>query len=317
MGPSLPFAPRRIVIGANAHAELAAWLRARRPDLEVRSGSLADLTADDMAWAETYIGFRRPRVNTLGSVRWVHCTGAGVDAWLQPVEIDRSILLTRTPESFGPMIAEWAVARVLAFQQQLFEVARAQGQHRWAPRDIAMVAGTRALVVGTGDVGGAVARQLAALGCHVTGVSRTGRSDDPAFAAVYPVSALPHLVGDARWIVLTVPITAATRGLVNRDLLSRCRGAVLLNAGRGAVVEEAALPEALENGWLAGAALDVFEVEPLPVQSPLWDHPKVMVSPHISGLTTTAGAGEGFLECLADLEQGRLPRWVVDRERGY
>jgi phosphoglycerate dehydrogenase-like enzyme len=313
----LPFAPRRIVIGANAHAELGAYLRERRSDLEVRGGRLADITTDDMSWAEAYVGFKRPRASTLGGVRWVHCTGAGVDAWLQPVEIDRAILLTRTSESFGPMIAEWAAARVLAFQQQLPDLWRRQAAHAWAPRDVDRLAGTRALVVGTGDVGSAVAMVLARLGCHVTGVSRTGRSDHPAFNAVYPVDALAHLVGGARWIALTVPITAATRGLFNRELMSRCRGAFLLNAGRGAVVEESALPEALEKGWLGGAALDVFETEPLPGASPLWDHPNVIVSPHISGITTTAGAGDGFLECLADLERGRMPKWVVDRDRGY
>jgi phosphoglycerate dehydrogenase-like enzyme len=313
----LPFAPRRIVIGASGHADLAAYLRARRPDLEIRSGKLADLSADDMAWAEAYVGFKRPLRAPLGSVRWVHCTGAGVDAWLQPEEIDRAILLTRSPESFGPMIAEWAVARVLAFSQQLPDLWRAQAARRWAPRDIPMLAGTRALLVGTGDVGSAVARALSALGCHVSGVSRTGHSESAAFAAVYPVSALPHLVGDAKWIVLTVPITAATRRLFSRDLLARCRGAVLLNAGRGAVVDEAVLPEALDQGWLAGAALDVFETEPLPEHSPLWSDPRVIISPHISGITTTAGAGDGFLECLAELEAGRLPRWVVDRQRGY
>jgi phosphoglycerate dehydrogenase-like enzyme len=117
--------------------------------------------------------------------------------------------------------------------------------------------------------------------------------------------------------VLTLPITAATRGLFSRDILSQCRGAVLLNAGRGAVVDESALPEALEQGWLKGAALDVFETEPLPAASPLWSDPRVMISPHISGLTTIEGAGNGFLECLASLERGALPRWAVDRERGY
>ncbi|MBC7894882.1 MAG: D-2-hydroxyacid dehydrogenase [Cytophagaceae bacterium] len=314
---ALPFAPRRIVIGATAHAELTSYLRERRPELEIRGARMVEITQGDLDWAESYIGFRRPPgASSLGKVRWVHCTGAGVDAWMTP-EISRDVILTRTPESFGPAIAEWAVSRVLAFQQQLAEVMQAQRERKWAPREILPVRGTRALVVGTGDVGSAVARQLSALGVDVTGVSRTGRSDEPAFAAVYPVDALPHLVGEAQWIVLTLPITPATRGLFSRDILSRCRGAVLLNAGRGAVVDEAALSGALDQGWLRGAALDVFETEPLPESSPLWTDVRVMVSPHISGLTTTAGAGDGFLECLAELESGRLPAWVVDRERGY
>ncbi|MGH7714039.1 MAG: NAD(P)-dependent oxidoreductase, partial [Gemmatimonadaceae bacterium] len=92
---------------------------------------------------------------------------------------------------------------------------------------------------------------------------------------------------------------------------------VLINVGRGPVVDEQALISALGDGSLSGAALDVFEVEPLAPESPLWTNERVIVSPHIAGLTTTAGAGDGFLECLRELESGQLPRWTVDRTRGY
>lgn len=314
----LPFRPRRLVVGSSTHAELIAWLRDRRPDLEFRGALHTAITPDDLAWADAYIGFRRPpSAVTMGAVRWVHCTGAGVDSWLDAPGLDDAILLTRTPESFGPPIAEWAVARVFAIQQQLLDVAAAQREARWAPRDVARVAGTRALVVGTGDIGRAIARSFAALGITVTGVSRSGAMVDAPFAAVHRVDALADLVGDADWIVLVVPATRETRGLVSRAVLSRCRGAVLLNAGRGAVVDEAALPEALAQGWLRAAALDVFEREPLPAESPLWADPRVLVSPHISGLTTIDGAGSGFLECLDSLEAGRIPKWQVDRLAGY
>ncbi len=314
--PARPF--RRILVGTRAHEEITASLRLRRPDLEVRGAAHTDVTGDDLAWADVYVGFKRPPgAASLGGVRWVHCTGAGVDAWLLPPGLDQTVLLTRTPESFGPAIAEWAVARVFAFQKRLTELATAQRGYVWAPRDVPLVAGTRALVVGTGDVGGAIAAALSALGVVVTGVSRSGRAAHPAFGAVYSVDALPALVGDADWIVLALPDTPATRGMLSRDVLARCGGAVLLNAGRGSVVDESALPEALDCGWLRGAALDVFTVEPLPATSPLWDDPRVMISPHCAGLTTVAGAADGFLQCLTELEQGRLPRWAVDRNRGY
>ncbi|MDQ8161155.1 MAG: D-2-hydroxyacid dehydrogenase [Gemmatimonadota bacterium] len=313
----LPFAPRCIMIGANAHVAIADAIRARRPDLDVRGTVFTEVTADDLAWAEAYIGFKRPpSVSDMGNVRWIQCTGAGVDSWVAS-DLDPSILLTRSPESFGPMIAEWAVSRIFAIQLQVLELAEAQRERRWAPRDIARVAGTRALVVGTGDIGRAVASSLHALGVHVTGVSRSGTAAGAAFSAVHPSSELANLVGDADWIVVAVPDTPASRGLISRDVLSRCQGAVLLNAGRGSVVEETALPEALDNGWLRGAALDVFATEPLPATSPLWSDPRVMVSPHISGLTTIDGAAHGFLECLESLERGELPKWVVDRTRGY
>ncbi|MEA3246981.1 MAG: NAD(P)-dependent oxidoreductase, partial [Gemmatimonadota bacterium] len=265
--PAAPPPPRRVVIGANLHAAIAARIRAARPALEVRGAPMGEVTAADLDWADAYVGFKRPPAAAgMGSVRWVHCTGAGVDAWLAPPGLAPAILLTRTSESFGPMIAEWAVARIFAFQMQLPDLARAQAERQWAPRDVARLAGTRALVVGAGDVGTHVARSLAALGVRVTGVSRTGvsRTDtfragaapDATFTAVHPVAELPALVGDADWIVLTLPITPATHHLFSRDLLARCRGAVLLNAGRGQTLEESALPEALAEGWLRGAALD-------------------------------------------------------------
>jgi phosphoglycerate dehydrogenase-like enzyme len=311
---------RRVLVATRAHADIVAALRARRPDHEFRGAALTDVTADDLAWADTFVGFKRPPgVTTMGGVRWVHCTGAGVDAWLAPPALDTTILLTRTPESFGPAIAEWAVARVLAFQQQLLELAVAQRDRRWAPRTITRVAGTRALIVGTGDVGGAIASALHALGIVVTGLSRTGSAhgDDSAFRAVYHVEALAEVVGEMDWIVLAVPDTPTTRGLVSRDVLARCRGAVLLNVGRGVVLDEHALPEALDKGWLRGAALDVFAEEPLPASSPLWSDPRVMISPHCAGPTTVDGAVDGFLECLAAVERGATPRWAVDRARGY
>ena len=305
------------MIGAGAHAELAALLRARRADLEVRGKPHMEVTAEDLAWADTYMGFRRPPLATMGNVRWVHCTGAGVDSWLYPTELARDILLTRTSESFGVYIAEWALARAYAVRQQIVDLADAQRRHEWAPREIAYVRGSRAVVVGTGDVGSHIARLFSAVGATVHGVSRSGRGDASVFATTSSVSELPRLVADADWLILTLPLTSETRGLVGRDVLSACRGAVLMNAGRGAVVDEQMIPEALDKGWLSGAILDVFETEPLPKDSPLWDDRRVMISPHISGLTTPEGAIDGFLECLGEIESGRVPARVVDRNREY
>jgi phosphoglycerate dehydrogenase-like enzyme len=309
--------PRRIVIGATAHAELAEALLARRGDLEIRGASHTDVTAGDLAWADTYVGFRRPPLPTMGNVRWVHCTGAGVDVWLHPTELPRDILLTRTSESFGTYIAEWALARALAFRQQLIDLAECQRRHEWSPREIGYIRGSRAVIVGTGDLGTHIARLFSALGAEVHGVSRSGGGDAAAFASVSKVSELRRLAATADWLIVTLPLTSETRGLISRDVMSACRGAVLMNAGRGAVVDEAAIPEALGQGWLAGVALDVFTVEPLPADSPLWDDRRVMLSPHISGLTTTEGAIAGFLECLGEIERGQTPTRAVDRDRGY
>lgn len=309
--------PRRIVIGAGAHADLAERLRARRGDLEIRGSAYSDVTADDLSWGDTYIGFKRPPLPTMGNVRWVHCTGAGVDAWLHPSGLPRDILLTRTSESFGIYIAEWALARALAFSQRLDGFAESQRRHQWAPREVGYIRGSRVVVVGTGDVGTRIARLFSSLGATVVGVSRSGRDNPADFASTSEVSELRRLAATADWLIVTVPLTSETRGLIGRDVLRECRGAVLINAGRGAVVDEAIIPEALDNGWLAGAALDVFTVEPLPADSPLWDDRRVMISPHISGLTTAEGAITGFLECLAEIERDEMPTRTVDRDREY
>jgi phosphoglycerate dehydrogenase-like enzyme len=253
----------------------------------------------------------------MGNIRWVHCTGAGVDAWLHPTELPREILLTRTSESFGPYIAEWALARALAFRQQLLALAERQRRHEWTPGEVGYVRGTRAVVVGTGDVGSHIARLFTALGVEVHGVSRSGGGDAAVFASTSKVSELRSLAAKADWLIVTLPLTSETRGLIGRDVLSACRGAVLMNAGRGAVVDEAMIPEALDKGWLSGAALDVFEIEPLPASSPLWDDRRVMISPHSSGPTTVDGAIIGFLECLEEIERGQIPSRAVDRDREY
>lgn len=309
--------PHRIVIGARAHAELAERLRAARGDLEYRGNPTAQISSDDLAWADTYVGFLPPRTPTMGNVRWVHCTGAGVNAWLHPNELSRDILLTRTSESFGPYIAEWALARALAFRQRLLQLADAQRRHEWLQGDVGYIRGSKAVVVGTGDIGSHIARLFGALGVEVHGVSRSGTGDTSLFTSISKTADLVRLAATADWLIVTVPLTPETRGLIGRDVLSACRGAVLMNAGRGATVDESIVPEALAKGWLAGAALDVFVVEPLPPDSPLWGDPRVMISPHNSGPTTVDGAVDGFLECLDEIERGELPKRTVDRDRGY
>ena len=308
--------PRRILVAYQSLSGIGPYIAERRPDLEVRARKVGELTAEDVSWADVFIGFRRPPVGDLNRVPWVHCVGAGVDAFLFSDPLPSDVLLTRTSEPFGPQIAEYCVARALAFAQRILPLADAQRARKWTPIHADAFRGSRALIVGTGEVGTAIAEAFAALGCEVDGISRTGASRTP-FRSVGQPAALGDMAERARWLILAIPLTPATHHLVNRDNLGRCRGVYLINIGRGGLVEESALPEALDAGWLRGAALDVFETEPLPADSPLWARPDVMISPHIAGLTTVEGAAEGFLECLAEIERGETPRMVVDRTRGY
>lgn len=312
----LPYKPRHILIGYNVHDELEGYLRERRGDLEYRGKPFTKVTDDDMQWADVYVGFRRPPVNDWGRIKWIHSVGAGVDAFLFRTGLPDWVLVTRTNEPFGHQIAEYCLTRALMFTQQVRAFERSQAAHKWEPRFIGTLAGTRSVIVGAGEIGSEIARRFRAMGCRVEGVSRSASSNG-AFDAVHRVSDLAKVVPGANWLIASLPLTEDTFHLIDRTVLFACSGAVLLNVGRGPVVEEAAIIPALDKGALSGAALDVFEVEPLMPESPLWDDSRVIISPHIAGLTTTAGAGDGFLECLQELERGRLPRWTVDRSRGY
>ncbi len=313
---TLPPPPARLLIVDRDRETLAAWIKERRPALEIRARDRAKVSQADLDWADAYMGFRPPPALALDGIDWVHCTGAGVDGFLFRRPFPDQTLLTRNDEPFGPQIGEWCVARALAVTQQLPGLLDDQHHRRWVPRELAPLRGSRVLVVGTGDVGRGVAAAFAALGCTVHGVSRSGAARAP-FETVTQVEQLAEAVADAQIIVLTLPLTEATFHLMDGPLLAHGQGAVLINAGRGALVHEAAIIPALEAGHLRAAALDVFEQEPLPASSPLWSDPRIIISPHVAGLTTVAGAGGSFLEVCSALERGDDPDLAVDTARGY
>jgi D-2-hydroxyacid dehydrogenase (NADP+) len=311
-----PWFPRRILIAHTLHEGLGEYLKARRPDLELRALDAAAITGEDVAWAEVFVGFRPPREGPWRALRWIHCIGAGVDAFAFRTGLSPHTLLTRTAEDFGPMIGEYCVARALAVTQRLRQFAADQAAHRWAPVHPLRFRGSRAVIVGTGAVGRGIATAFLGLGARVDGLSRHG-APRPPFERVSPIAEFEAALQEAQWLILACPLTEETFHLLDRRRLALCGGAYLINVGRGALVEENALPEALDRGTLSGCALDVFEREPPAPDSPLWDDPRVTISPHISGLTTIPGAAEGFLQCLADVEAGRIPSLAVDPQQGY
>jgi len=315
MSPA-PWFPKRLLVSHALHEGLGDYLLARRPDLEVRARGLTEITAEDVGWAEVLVGFRAPGVGGWQQLRWIHCIGAGVDAFAFRTGLSEHTLLTRTAEDFGPQIGEYCLSRALAVTQRLRHLEAEQRAHRWKPKHPEQIRGTRALIVGTGTVGRGIARAFLGVGCGVEGVSRSGAPRAP-FGQVSAVSGFAEAIRGARWLVLACPLTEATFHFLGSARLAECSGAYLINVGRGPLVDQAVLPEALERGWLAGCALDVFEAEPLPADSPLWDRKEVTISPHISGLTTIPGAGDGFLACLAEVEAGRVPALAVDSRRGY
>lgn len=255
-----------------------------------------------------------------GRLRWIGLRNVGVDPALCAALIGSPVVLTNGTGGHGPAIAEYVAAVVLAHLKRLPELGRAQAERRW--RDgvtLSELAGRTVGVIGTGDIGRSTARIMAAFGTQVRGVNRRGRPAD-GFARIFPVDRLHAFLDGVDVLVVASPLTDATRGMIGRTELNLLRaGAYLVNVGRGPIVDEPALIEALTGGNLGGAALDVFDTEPLPPASPLWTIPTVTITPH--GSDATAGTEERCLAVLADnlarFATGQPLRSVVDVSAGY
>ncbi|WP_243708265.1 D-2-hydroxyacid dehydrogenase [Actinomadura sp. GC306] len=255
-----------------------------------------------------------------GGPDWVHIASAGVDRLLFPGLVEAGTVVTNSRGVFDEPIAEYVLGLVLTFAKDLHTTVRLQGERRWRHRETERITGARALVVGTGPIGRAIGRRLSAAGLAVSGAGRTPRDADPDLGVVHPVERLDEALAEADYVVLAAPLTPQTRHMIDAAALRRMRpNARLVNVGRGALVHEPDLVEALRAGRIAGAALDVFEDEPLPESSPLWDMPNVLVSPHMSG--DVVGWRDELVRLFAaNLDRyvaGRPLRNVVDKRLGY
>ncbi|MDX1432342.1 MAG: D-2-hydroxyacid dehydrogenase, partial [Gammaproteobacteria bacterium] len=253
-------------------------------------------------------------------LRWIHWSGAGVDAVLFPDLAASDIVLTNARGIFDRAMAEYVLGVILAFAKDLPRTLELQREHAWEHRLTECIAGRRARVVGVGSIGREIGRVLGAVGMHVEGIGRTARAGDADFSAIHAVADLDRRLGAADYVVLVPPLTEQTRGMMGAAQLRAMRPhARLINVGRGALLDEQALARALERGAIAGAALDVFATEPLPADSPLWDVPGLLVSPHMSGdfhgyPEALAGL---FLDNLRRFRAGERLRNVVDKALGF
>ncbi|SFS08668.1 D-2-hydroxyacid dehydrogenase (NADP+) [Halomicrobium zhouii] len=219
---------------------------------------------------------------------WIHSVQAGVDRFPFEDLSDRGIRLTNSTGIHGDAVGETVFGYMTSFARRLHVYRSNQERREWGPPawdEAFTLAGQSVTVVGLGTLGRGVASRADCLGMHVTGVRRTPTPVDHV-ERVYTPTDLTEAVADARFVVLTVPLTEETRKLVGEFELDAMRSdAYLINVARGAVVDQAALLDALESGGLAGAALDVFEDEPLPADSPLWEMDDVVVTPHVAAAT--------------------------------
>ena len=253
-------------------------------------------------------------------LRWLHVGGVGIDWTLFPELVASDVQLTNSRGVFDTSLPEYLLSLMLALVKDLPATYRAQQRHEWEHRLLEPLTGGRAVIVGAGSIARAAGRLLRTLGLEVTLVGRTEREGEPGEGRIRGVADLRALLPSADWLIVLAPLTPQTHGLIGAaELAALPRGARLANIGRGPTVQQDALVAALASGHLAGAALDVFEREPLSPESPLWDMPGVIISPHIGGdeADTPRAFAEAFLANLRRYLAGEPLVNVVDKRLGF
>ena len=259
-----------------------------------------------------------------GRLRWIQSPAAGVAGLLFPELRESSVVVTNARGIHGDAMGEHVIGVAIVLCRQIHLAIRRQGSHLWEKPPQAgfrMLRGRVMGVVGLGAIGTAVAERAAALGMEVIAVRRRVDAPRPAcVSAVYPPSELGKMLGRADLVVLTAPLTEGTRGLIGAAQLRQMRpDAVLVNVARGKLVREDELQAELARGTIAGAALDVFEHEPLSSESRLWDLPNVVITPHTSAFRDDYWtlAVDLFAANLRRFERGERLANVVDKRAGY
>lgn len=268
--------------------------------------------------AEIYLGYGVPAalIREGKALRWVHSGAAGVRGSLTPEMLSSPVLFTNSKGVHGPPIGDTVMAMILYFARGLdFAVANMR-QRRWSTEPF--YAGDHPLlelpqstvgVFGYGGIGHEVARRVRAMGGRVLAYDREPpQSRDPGVHPLFGKEGFRRLLAESDFLVLTAPETPETRGVMDREALGSLKpGVVLVNVSRGALVEETALIEALQEGRIRGAGLDVFATEPLPEAHPLWSLPNVILTPHVSAVS------RGFWRRETDLIVGNLQRFFAGR----
>ena len=314
-----------VLVLANPDDKTLAALGSVGADVEFVVGNRAEAFARAAPRAEALLAWSSDRA-TLEQVfaaaprlRWVHSWAAGVEWLLFPALVERDVVLTNTRGVYGDSLAEFALAAMLYFAKDLARMTASQRARRWDPFDVQMLRGATLGLVGYGDIGRKVAALGAAMGMRVLVLRR---HPEPSVGAAAPemVTSKRLLCKRSDYLVLAAPITPETRHLIGRDELDAMGPeAILVNVGRGGLVDQTALVAALQRRAIRGAALDVFETEPLPADDPLYGLDSVLLSPHTADHTATwrEEAMRCFLENLRRFRAGEPLLHVVEKASGY
>ena len=288
----------------------------KRVDAEIPGAEIA------ITWS-----VRPEQIKAARKLRWIHSPAAAVHQLMFPELVNSGITLTNAREAHGPVVAEHVIAQIFALAKKIPDAVRLQQKREWGqqrmwdelPR-VREIAGATVGLIGLGSIGRSVARSAKALGMRVIAAREHAEKGSEVADAVYGPTETDEIFRQADYVVLAAPITESTKGIANAERLSLMKpDACLINVGRGPLVDETALATALREKKIGGAALDVFPKEPLPPDSPLWDLPNLLITPHTAALTEKLWERHYalFSENLRRYLNNQPLLAVVDKKKGY
>jgi D-3-phosphoglycerate dehydrogenase len=313
---SPPFSFRRDV-----DEELFAMIcQAARENEVVRVRSQEELAAEGADAEVLYGALPEALWPRFPRLRWVQSSGAGVESQLYPAFVESGVILTNAKGIHAPYCAEHAFALLLGLTRGIHHYARDQVERRWVKRPLVEIGGWTLGILGLGGFGTQMAQRGKGFAMHVIGLDPYRAEAPPSVDELLPAGDLPDLLRRADVVMTACPLTAETHHLIDAQALEWMKPtAYLISVTRGGVVDEAALAGALREGRIAGAGLDVYEVEPLPEDSPLWALPNVILTPHIAGASQNRPRPtvELFCDNLRRFQEGEALRNVVDKALGF
>jgi glyoxylate/hydroxypyruvate reductase len=313
---------RKLAVIHHRHQDWVPALQKAEPRLDIQGWHPRDWKQADQAWlaeAEALFCWALPEglVTGMPALSWIQNSGAGVDHLMHHSELPTHIPITRADGGFGFWMARYVLGHLLYGAQNVEACRAAQNLSNWNPKLLPeSLTGQRALILGHGRIGRCIGLALRSIGMEVQFFAR--HAGLVAGEGITTPADLPHYLSDARVLALAVPLTDETRGMIDSKLLAHGNPRLeFFNVGRGELMDVSAILQALDENRLARAVLDVFPIEPLPKDSPLWLHPKVIITPHHSGPSTPRELIPDILENLRNFAEGKPIQNTVDRTRGY
>ena len=308
----------------------AERLRSQFPELDVAQQNSYENVEQHLADVEILFGIsiRPEQFLAARKLRWIHSQAAAVHQFMFPELVNSNVIVTNARDVHGPVVAEQVIAMMFALAKRLPAALRFQQKHVWGqdafsggPLRTLEFAGATVGLVGLGSIGRNVAKHASALGMRVIAVRAHPEKEKPKYVdAVLPTSKLQELLAQSDYVVLSAPVTPETAGMIGaRQLAAMKPEAFLLNVGRGPLIDETALFEVLRDHKIGGAALDVFDEEPLPPGSPLWDLENLLITPHTGGISEKMWERHYVLFCdnLRRYLSGQQLLGLVDKQSGY